>query len=86
MNKNTILTVLIVGVVYYYYHQSKKKAMATELAQYIIASGKHKGPIDMLSKFGVDYLKPWYAAIQAGQNEFIYKGVRYQTQGGKVVR
>jgi hypothetical protein len=86
MNKNVkgLIAVLIVGaivfVVYKKFGNTKKND-----ASYIVSSGKH-GNVEALMTFDKDYIKAWANAIRNKQETFTLKGVKYNTQGGKIVK
>ena len=81
MKKNTIVWVLVYGVVAYGAYQLffSKKAYAKK----IIASGKYQSPINNLLSFDMAFLRVWSKAASKNEPTFTYKGAIYETIGGK---
>lgn len=84
MNKtiNGVIAIVVVGglvfLAYKKFGKSKKRD-----AMLIIKQGKH-GDYQTLMSFGDDYIEAWANAVRKKQDTFTLKGVRYNTQGGKL--
>ena len=89
MNNSTkiLYGVAIVAVLYYVWMMKKKGVQLTnmQLAERIKAAGKYMGDVNNLASFGNDYLTAWYGGVVSGQTFFMYKGGKYNVQGGKVM-
>jgi hypothetical protein len=82
MKNKTLLWIGIYGVVAYgaYYIFFSKNAYAKK----IIDSGKYTSSINNLKSFDMAYLRAWSKAATKNEPTFSYKGVAYNTQGGKL--
>lgn len=84
MKRNTLVWVLVYGVVAYGAYQLffSKKAYAKK----IIGSGKYQSPLANLLSFDMAYLRVWSKAASKNEPTFTYKGLVYNTQGGKEIK
>lgn len=85
MNKKTLLYIALYGVAVYggwYLYNNTKKAYAAKILKAGLAGG---GEAALLT-FDKEYLKNWAMAAKTGAPTFEYKGVVYNSKGGKVLK
>lgn len=83
-HNKTLLYIGIYGLIAYGGYQlffSK-----TAYAKKIIKAKKSTGSVDALKNFDMGYLRVWSKAASNNDAAFSFKGVNYNTNGGKVIK